>query len=148
MGQITRAYNTNGTLRFDALAEMKRAYPKELAEWSWSNVYDRPDLQLRGLVLKLRGDYRYFLPYSRDPVQALKFTDAAYNGGRGGVDRERRACKLSPWCDPAVWDGNVQKLCMKSKAPIYAGRSACDINRHHVHDVFDVRSGKYKDKIK
>jgi hypothetical protein len=130
------------------LTEMKRANPKELAEWSWSNVYSRPDLQIRGLLLKTKSDFTYFLPYSLDKRQAQKFADAAYNGGRGGLEKERRACVLASGCNPGVWDGNVEKFCMKSRAPVYAGRSACDINRHHVHDVFDVRSGKYKPLVR
>ena len=41
LGQITRAYHPDGTLRFDALTEMRMKHPA-LREWSWANVYQRP----------------------------------------------------------------------------------------------------------
>jgi hypothetical protein len=148
LGQITRAWSADGKLRFDALAEIRARHPKELGQWSWSNVYDRPDLQIRGVVLKAQDDYVYYRKYSFDDIQGLKFADAAYNGGRSGLDRERRACQLSAGCDASKWDDNVENFCLKSKRPLYAGRSACDINRHHVVDVFEIRTNKYKPYFK
>lgn len=142
-GQITRAYRQNGTIRFDALAELKHKYPKELYEWNWSNVYDRPDLQLRGLVLKSKDNYVYYKKYT-DTINALYFADAAYNGGIAGLDRERAACYLSKTCDSTKWFDNVERFCLKSNVAIYGTRSACEINRHHVYDVFINRSFKYK----
>ncbi len=140
-GQITRAWSPDGKLRFDALAEMRERHPA-LREWSWANVYDRPDLQLRAVVLKSRDDFRA-LSMVDSPLERLAFSDAAYNGGMGGVQKERRACGLKAGCDPQRWWGNVELTCLKSRTPLYGGRSACDINRHHVHDVLKVRSPKY-----
>lgn len=140
-GQITRAWSPDGKLRFDALAEMRQQHPA-LREWNWKNVYQRPDLQLRAVVLKTRGDF-VALRVVVDPLERLAFADAAYNGGLGGVQKERRACGLRTGCDPQRWWGNVEEGCMKSRTPIYGGRSACDINRHHVTDVLRVRSMKY-----
>lgn len=142
LGQITRAWHPDGRLRFDALQEMRERHPA-LREWSWANVYQRPDLQLRGLILKVRGDFQA-LGMVEDPGQRLAFADAAYNGGLGGVQRDRRACGLKAGCDPQRWFGHVEGTCTKSRVALYAGRSACDINRHHVHDVLMVRSPKYR----
>jgi len=142
-GQITRAYRADGSIRFDALAELRNKYPKALYEWSWQNVYDRPDLQLRGLVLKSKDNYDYYKRYT-DSDNALYFADAAYNGGIVGLDRERVACSLSKTCDVTKWFGNVERFCLKSQVALYGNRSACDINRHHVKDVFLVRANKYK----
>lgn len=77
-------------------------------------------------------------------MEALAFADAAYNGGIGGLDNERRACKLSKTCDHTKWFNNVERFCLKSKAALYGQRSACDINRHHVYDVLLIRSQKYE----
>lgn len=142
LGQITRAWHPDGRLRFDALAEMRQAHPA-LRELSWATIYQRPDLQLRAVILKVRGDYQA-LRMVEDPWQRLAFTDAAYNGGLGGVQKERRACQVKPGCDPQLWWGHVEATCLKSRAPLYGGRSACDINRHHVIDVLLVRSPKYR----
>ena len=143
LGQITRAFKADGTIRFDALSELKHKYPRELAELSWQVVYDRPDLQIRTLALMMRDNYQYFNKYVKDPYHAYAFADAAYNGGVGGVDHERRACKLATWCDPNQWFDNVEKLCLKSKTALYGNRSACDINREHVSNVINTRSEKY-----
>lgn len=142
LGQITRAWNADGTLRFDALGEMRARHPA-LREWSWSNVYQRPDLQLRAVVLKSRDNF-YSLNTIADPVERLAFADAAYNGGLGGVQKDRRACQITPGCDPQRWFGHVAATCTKSRVALYGQRSACDINRHHVEDVLLTRSTKYQ----
>lgn len=139
MGQITRTYRTDGSLRFDSLAALRDQYGTELAGWSWDNVYARPDLQLRAVVLMSRDVAR---PFAHTPAM-LAFGDAAYNGGIAGVQKERRACVLSKGCDPAQWFGNVEAHCLKSRQPLYGGRSACDINREHVRNVLQVRRAKY-----
>jgi hypothetical protein len=143
LGQITRAFKADGSIRFDALSELKYKYPKELSELSWQVVYSRPDLQIRALTLMMRDNYQYFNKYVPNKLEAYAFADAAYNGGLGGVNHERRACKLATWCDPNLWFDNVEKLCLKSKVALYGNRSACDINRHHVKDVLITRSEKY-----
>lgn len=128
-------------MRFDALAEVRDKHP-ELRELNWGNVYTRPDLQIRALVLKMRDNYQIYEKYA-DTYNALAFADAAYNGGIGGVNNERRACHISTNCDAKIWFNNVEKFCLKSKAALYGQRSACDINRHHVQDVLIVRAPKY-----
>jgi membrane-bound lytic murein transglycosylase MltF len=92
----------------------------------------------------MQDNYQYYLPHSADTREAYAFADASYNGGVGGLDRERRACKLAAWCDHTRWFDNVEKLCLKSQAALYGNRSACDINRYHVKDVLLVRANKYQ----
>lgn len=143
MGQITRAYRADGSLRFDSLAGLRQQYGAELAGFSWDTVYQRPDLQLRAMVLMSRDAARPF----RASSAWLHFGDAGYNGGVAGVQKERRACKLSPGCDPGQWFGHVERVCLKSRQPLYGNRSACDINREHVENVFHVRRAKYVDAM-
>ncbi|MBC7621238.1 MAG: lytic murein transglycosylase [Candidatus Saccharibacteria bacterium] len=140
-GQITRAYRTDGTQRFDSLQAMRETYP-DLSEWSWQNVYQRPDLQLRAIVLMSRANYQALrMVVATEP--RLAFADAAYNGGLAGVQSDRRACGLKTGCDPQKWFANVEATCTKSRAALYGNRSACDINREHVEFVMRVRSSKY-----
>jgi hypothetical protein len=141
LGQLTRAWRPDGSLRFDALGEMRGRHPA-LRELSWFNVYARPDLQIRALVLMSRDNYRA-LDMITVPGERLAMADAAYNGGLGGVRTDRRACQITAGCDPQRWWGHVEKTCTKSRAALYAGRSACDINRHHVADVLHHRAPKY-----
>lgn len=140
MGQITRAYRQDGSMRFDALADLRDRYGAELGEWSWANVYQRADLQLRAIVLMSRDAA---MPFRAAPAM-LAFGDAGYNGGAGGVQKERRACALASGCDPGQWFGHVEAHCLKSRQTLYGGRSACDINREHVRNVLLVRWKKYQ----
>jgi hypothetical protein len=139
MGQLTRAMDANGSYRFDSLSQIARQYPAELAQLNWSNVYSQPDLQLRALVLMSK---QYAVAF-RDAEAWLVFGDAAYNGGIAGVQKERRACKLTVGCNPDLWFGHVELHCLKSRQPLYGNRSACDINREHPHNVFLIRKQKY-----
>ena len=142
LGQLTRAWRPDGTLRFDALAGLKQQHPA-LAGLSWQNIYSSPGLQMRAVVLQSRGNFQA-LRAVPDPMERLAFTDAAYNGGLGGLQQERRACTLRAGCDAQRWWSHVERVCLKSRAALYAGRSACDINRHHVHDVLRVRAPRYR----
>lgn len=141
--QITRAYRSDGSLRFDSLQEMRLKYPQYLKELSWSNVYDRVDLQILFLVLHVRDNYQAYNIGDVTPLSALQFADASYNGGRRDLNRERTICRMTKGCDANQWFGHVEKYCVKSKLALYGNRSACDINRHHVRDVFR-RTNKYK----
>lgn len=146
LGQITRAYRVDGTLRFDALQEMRDRHAG-LRELTWANVYRRPDLQVRAVVLKSRDDYRTLARVVNDPMAALAFADAAYNGGLAGVQKERRACGLRDDCDPQRWFSHVEHVCLKSRQPLYGNRSACDINRAHVRDTLLTRAPKYEARM-
>ncbi len=147
LGQLTRAFKSDGSTRFDALEDAKRLDAKGLNDLRWDTVYQRPDLQMRVVILMTRANWNRLDKLVADNDGKLAMTDAAYNGGIGGVLNERRACGLREGCDPNKWFGHVEKVCLKSTKPLYAGRSACDINRHHVHDVLHTRMPKYKGKI-
>lgn len=141
-GQITRAYNKAGEVRMDALKDIRDRHNVELRELSWLNVKQRPDLQLRAMVLMSKDNYKALFQV-KDANARLHMTDAAYNGGLGGLKKERTACGLAKGCDPQYWFGHVERYCLKSKEAIYGNRSPCDINRHHVDDVFNTRLAKY-----
>lgn len=141
IGQLTRAYRVDGSQRFDALSELRNAH-SELAGLTWGNVYKSPELQLRAIVLKNLDNYKALYMVTAN-IPRFAFTDAAYNGGRGGVQSERRACGMKKGCDPQQWFGHVELVCLKSKDALY-GRDACIINREHVVNVLMVRSAKYK----
>lgn len=143
LGQITKAYREDGSIRFDSLQEMRSRHINELKELSWSNVRQRPDLQIRTLILMNRDNYMALYDV-KDKRQRTIMMSPAYNGGLNGLQKERRICGLAKDCDPGLWFDNVEKYCSKSKQPLYAGRSACDINRHHPFDIVFNRMPKYK----
>lgn len=142
LGQITRAWRADGSLRFDSLADMRDRHPA-LREWSWRNVYERPDLQIRGVVLMSRSNWDA-LRLVDDSWERLAMANAAYNGGLAGVNADRRACQVKSGCDPQRWWGHVEGTCTKSRQPLYGKRSACDINRDHGRHVLLKELPKYR----
>jgi hypothetical protein len=143
LGQLTRTWNPDGSVRFDTLADMRREYRTELKDLSWDTLKDHPELQMRTMILMIRKDLQFFDAVP-DPLQKYKFADSAYNGGRGDVKRARTKCSLTQGCNPDIWEDNVGAMSPKSTKPLYGNRSAKDINLHHVHDVTITRLGKYR----
>lgn len=143
LGQLTRAYRADGTLRFDSLTESRKLDPRGLNDLRWDTVYQRPDLQMRVMVLMTRQNWHRVSTLTPDPTLQLQLTDLAYNAGLGRVLNDRRACGLTAGCDVGQWAGHIERTCTASKAPLYGTRSACDISRHHVADVVGTRMPKY-----
>lgn len=143
LGQVTIAYSSDGSVRFDKLTELRTKYKRELYEARWNTIATRPDVQIRMIILMLREDYRKLYDI-KDPYQRLSMVDNSYNGGYGGLQKERRRCSLTKGCDPGVWFDNVESRCLKSKKPLYGNRSVCDISRHHTRDVMLAKLPKYE----
>lgn len=141
--QLTRTFREDGSTRFDVLSDMKKRYQADLKELAWGNIKQRPDLQIRSGVLLIRENYKSFYMIS-DNFERVAMADSAHNGGKKDVMRSRTVCGLAKNCDPQKWFLNTEKYCVKSKKPLYAGRSACDINTHHPRDVMFTRMSKYK----
>jgi len=137
-GQITK------TAKFDALAELRAQFPRELGDWSWNSatLYD-PSYQLRALILMDLRNYKNIVGV-RDPHERLAMTLSAYNGGLGGLMSDRSVCSATPGCDPSRWFGHVERTSRKSRVrlPGY-GKSFFDINREYPINVLSVRSVKY-----
>lgn len=143
LAQLTRAWKPNGRLRMDTLSDLARKYP-ELRELNWSNVYDRPDLQMRAMVILYKENYEKLKGVS-DVTERLRFATSAYNGGLKDVYADMRLCGLSKGCDAAVWKGNVETHSQKSMKILYGGKSARVINREHNVHIHEKRLCKYAD---
>lgn len=142
LGQITRAFSANGKTRFDALADIKKDHPQELAGFTWDKPYDAR-LQLRALVLKDKQGFD-LVRGAASEADRLAFSFSAYNGGMGGLNSDRRACAGTPGCDPGKWFGNVERTSLKSKTAVAGyGQSFFQINRGYVVNVMQVRRGRY-----
>lgn len=142
--QLTRAYNSDGSIRFDTLTNLVKSYPKELKGLNWNTVYDRPDLQIRAMILLWKSNYRLFINKGIDYWDVIAMSDASYNAGYGNVYKDMQVCKMKANCNPKIWFGNVNTTCTRNKI-LYANRSACDIMKHHVDDVLNNKLEKYLD---
>ena len=142
LGQFTVAYRADGSERFNAWREVK-ALDAGLKDWAWEDRYD-VRYQLRAVVVKNRSTFNRLRRLLDDNYNALAMTDAAYNGGLGGVLGERRLCAAVTGCDPRVWFGHVELQSTKSRVKWRGyGLSAYEINRLHVKNVLVVRRSKY-----
>jgi hypothetical protein len=138
-GQLTRAFRSDGSIRFDSLYDLRVTSPS-LQQLNWSNIYSNPMLQLRAVVLKVKQDYRYIKSPKVTVEDAIYFTDASYNAGRGRINKDRKICASKANCDPDKYYGHVSEVC-SINVRIY-NRSACDIYHNHVDDT-KIRSPKY-----
>lgn len=140
--QVTRVFRKDGTVRWDALLDVRRKYPKYLHKLTWNNIRDEPRLQILAGMLIWRHNYLRFSK-SIPLYERLKFSDSAYNAGYGNVLRRRQMCKLRKNCNPNIWDGNVGKMNPTGNRYLYGKRRAVDINNEHVNTVFNKRIYKY-----
>src|SRR5574340_792931 len=136
LGQLTV------TKRFDNFAAARGLDPS-LRSRAWTDRYD-PIRQLRTLVLMDRGSYRYLNRLVPDEGARLAMTLSAYNGGLGGVLKDRRLCASIAGCDPGRWFGHVADHSTKAKAAVQGyGKSFYAINREYVRNVLIVRRPRY-----
>lgn len=143
LGQITRTWRTDGSLRFDVLTELRQKHPSLLRDLRWSTIKQRPDLQIRAIILLYKGNYDKVSMFIDDEITKLAFSDLSYNAGYGRVLRDRKLCKLKNGCNPDLWFNETETTCSASKKILYGNRSACDIMRHHVRDTLTIRLFKY-----
>jgi hypothetical protein len=142
LGQVTIAYNADGSVRFDRWSEL-RAQHASLSGWTWANRFE-PRYQLTALVEMDHGIYRR-VAGAASARERLAMTLAAYNGGEGGLRQDRLLCRNTLGCDPAHWFGHVERNSLKSRQPFKGyGKSAFEINREYPPNVLDLRRPKYE----
>ena len=149
LGQITIAYNKDGSTRFDALSDNKKLDAR-LKDLNWENITQRADLQILMIVKMVQSSFKRLYGLTKDESTALDMADSAYNGGLGGVLNARMKCSLKSKCNPNIWFGHVELASTKSRTPMsgYGGKSPYDINTHHVHETRINRPAKYRAYIK
>lgn len=138
LGQITRAWDKQGRLRFDSLTELRAKHMEALAGWSWGNVANAL-FQVRGLILMNRDNYA-MLGFAETELDRYAFMDAGYNGGMGGVMSDRNICAKTPGCNPNRWFGHVENTSKKARTAADGyGKGFFYVNREHVDAVVPGR---------
>lgn len=136
LGQLTI------TSRFDNFKAAK-GWDETLAGWKWDNRFDA-EMQLRALVAYDRNLYRS-VRFGRSEIDRLSFMFSAYNGGLGGLLKDRRLCASTPGCNPDRWKGHVELNSFRARTAVKGyGKSFFEINREYVHNIMVVRSPKYR----
>lgn len=136
LGQLTV------TERFNNFVAAK-GWDKSLAGWQWENRFD-PTMQLRALVAYDRNLYGQ-IRFGASERERLAFMFSAYNGGLGGVLKDRRMCAAVAGCNPDRWFGHIEHHSFRAKTAASGyGKSFFEINREYVRNVMDVRVTKYR----
>lgn len=142
LGQFTRAYKADGSIRFDKISELA-AQHASLRGWSWETRYDA-SYQLTAIVEMDKAIYSRVRGAATE-LDRLSFALSAYNGGEGGLLQDRRLCANTPRCDSTRWRGHVELYSLKSKVPKSGyGQSFFHINREYVSNVIGLRRPKYE----
>jgi len=141
LGQLTKAWRADGSLRFDAWAEVKTQHPS-LRGWDWEDRYN-PRLQIMAIVVKNKVNWGSIKWETADLDNKMAFLATFYNGGN--PIKDRNLCLNTAGCDPTRWWGNVEKYSIKSKTPLkeYGNRSLFQISREYPVKVLRERRPKY-----
>jgi hypothetical protein len=142
LGQLTRVVRADGSVVFDRLADARRLHPS-LAGWTWDERFD-VRYQLRAVVLMDRAEWAAIAGAAGEDDR-WSMVLAAYNGGRGGLARDRALCAGTAGCDAGRWFGHVERHSWRSKTTAAGyGRSFYDINRGYVRRVMLERRELYR----
>jgi membrane-bound lytic murein transglycosylase MltF len=115
---------------------------KSLADWKWEDRYN-VKYQMRTMIVMDRVAYNQ-MTFAKTDYERQAFMFSAYNGGAGGVFKDRALCRSTPGCDQNVWFGNVEKYSFKSKVAVQGyGKSFFEINRDYVKMIMTSRWQKY-----
>ena len=126
--------------------EAARGWDKSLAGWKWEDRFNA-DMQLRALVAYDRNLYSQ-IRFGATDQDRLAFMFSSYNGGLGGLLKDRRMCAAVKGCDPERWFGHIENHSFRAKTSVDGyGKSFFEINREYVRNILFVRSPKYRGAI-
>lgn len=124
---------TTITSKMNVFEELKRQ-DSGLRGWKWEDRFN-VDYQIHAILVLNKRNYDA-IRFADDDFERMAFTFSAYNGGLGGVIKDRKLCEAQPNCDAGKWFGNVAKYSFKSKIAVKGyGKSFFDINRGYVDEV-------------
>lgn len=130
------------TKKFNNFEEAKK-WDKSISDWQWDDRYN-PVYQIRALLAYMRNLNDRINGVS-DSKERYAMALSAYNGGLGGLNKDRVLCKATANCDQSKWFGNVEHTSLKAKKPVHGYKqSFFHINREYVTNVMFVRSEKYR----
>ncbi|HQT03430.1 MAG: hypothetical protein M1572_01925 [Gammaproteobacteria bacterium] len=135
------------TATFDAIEEIKAKHPQiNWGNWGFNTNPYQAQYQLRALVVYMR-DISTQIKNTHSIDDNYRMALSAYNGGLGGLRKDRLKCSMTPNCNPAIWYGHVERTSIKSKKPIKGyGQSFFDINRGYIRQVYQ-RAQKYEGRL-
>lgn len=135
LGQLTV------TARFDNF-KAARGWDPDLSDWRWEERFDA-EKQLIALVVYDRNLFRQ-ISWASSDFERIAFTLSAYNGGLGGLIKDRQICAATEGCDPSRWWGHVELHSFRARTSVHGYRkSFFEINREYVRNIVWFRSPRY-----
>jgi opacity protein-like surface antigen len=136
ISQITITKNFNN---FTALKKEN----KNLAGWEFDKRFDA-EYQFIAMFTLDRQCYNQ-VKWAGKEDDRYAFMFSCYNGGYGGIIKDRAVCRATKGCDQNLWWNNVENTSTKSKVPskVYGGQSMFSINRAYPKNIMKLRAKKY-----
>lgn len=134
------------TSKFNNFTGLKQQNAK-LKNWQWEQRYD-PYYQFIAMFTLNRTCYNQ-VKWAGKEEDRMAMMFSCYNGGYGGILKDRAICSNTKGCNPNLWFNNIEKYSTKSKVAVKGyGKSFFEINREYPKNIMYVRSPKYKPYLK
>lgn len=142
LGQITIAFNKDGSERFNNFKEAVRKY-HELADWRWADRFNIR-AQLIYLLLECRASYNKWKSYFDGDIQIFAAVFVSYNAGSGTVLKRIGLCRITGDCNTRCWFGGLESIHLKQEEVLLYGRQLYARRNEYPHNIIFVRSKKYE----
>lgn len=142
LGQITIAYNADGTERFNNFTQALRV-TMMAGIITWAERFD-PRFQLTYSVLSDRSNFAAVSTFFDDDESRLAGMLVAYNAGLGGIVRRKAEAVRRGMTPPRRWFGGLEMIHARCEERLLYGKPLYQrINEYPVL-ILRVRSPKYK----
>lgn len=142
LGQITIAYNADGTERFNNFTEALRV-TMMTKTITWSTRFD-PRFQLTYSVLSDRSNFAAASTFFDDDASRTAGMLVAYNAGLGGLVRRKAAAVERGIAVPRKWFGGLSEIHARSEERLLYGKPLWQRINEYPALILNVRAPKYK----
>lgn len=134
------------TKRFNNFEGLKQQNSR-LRNWKFEDRFN-PYYQFIAMFTLNKTCYRQ-TKWATKKQDHMAMMFSCYNGGYGGIIKDRAICRDTAGCNPTLWFNNIEKYSTKSKVAAKGyGKSFFEINREYPHTIMFQRSEKYKPYLK
>jgi hypothetical protein len=147
LGQITVAFNKDGSERFNSFVEAKKKYKELLGAWKWEDRYN-VTAQLTYIVLECKTSFVKWRNSFDSDVQTFAAVFVSYNAGAGTVLKRKALCQLTDGCNTASWFGGLASVHLKTEEVLLYGKELYKRRNEYPQNIIAVRSKKYEPYFK
>jgi hypothetical protein len=144
ISQVTIAYNSDGSIRFNNFEAAKKKYNEILSQWTYDDIYN-PKYHILYSVLEDKSNFIRMTYLFGNDIDRWAGTLVSYNAGSGRVNNRFTLCKLTEGCDTSKWFGGLDGVASKTEimSTIYGVSLQKRVN-DYPYDVIFNRCLKYR----